>query len=169
MAEFGDCFNMYCQLGLGTEYEDIEKVDTGTISTYLNDIKVIECGYDFGLCINGAGKAIMFGRNGCGECGHDRSVEKISIPSCMQALKGLEDIVFVSGSCGYSHTILLTKDNDLYGFGANNYHQTGNIIQQKYRYQCAPYKITKKMIGIGNNSIIVGLICRNHTTIVVCE
>ena len=93
-------------------------------------------------------------------------MSKVITPFCIQELDGMKDVVFVSGSCGHDHTVLLDKENDVYGYGGNGSNQTGNIGGEKTKI--LPYKTTKKDIGAKELSI-VRVICDDSTTIVVCE
>ena len=165
-AVWGFGANKYDQLGLGPEYSEISKIDTPIINPYLKDITFIECGYDFSLCIEKNGRAYTFGRNSCGECGAGDNATVI-VPYCLQSIDELQDVVFVSGSCGHVHTILIDKYNNLYGFGDNEYHQIGNIYHTDE--QKVPYKITKKDVGIEENLMICRVICDDTTSIIICE
>ena len=117
------------QLGLGVDYKAVYAVGNATKNPYLNGIKFIQCGFDFSLCIDKDGKAYTFGYNGSGECGAGHT-DNIDIPFCIQSKEELDGVVFVSGSCGHEHTVLITKDNNLYGFGDNYFHQIGQFIQE---------------------------------------
>ena len=161
--------NIYHQLGLGPEYGDTDKVKTAIINPYLKNIKFIDCGYDFSLCIDEDGKAFTFGRNTMGECGAGHMNSVVDVPFCIQSTEQLKELVFVSGSGGHDHTMLITKDECLYGFGYNGECQTGNIGNPPVSAQYEPYKSTKTDIGIDEYGTIIKVICDNCTTIVVCE
>ena len=170
------CFgsNGYNQLGLGNEYEDENIVDTAIMNPYFkggtdeDKIAFADCGDEHSLCINNKGMAFMFGRGCLCAQANDGSV---MTPFCIQSIKGYEDVVFESGSCGYDHTVLISIKpiNALYGFGENGYHQTGNLQSEVTQYD--PYLTTKEDIGLDNPdpTNIVGVLCDYNTTIVICE
>ena len=163
------------QLGLGNEYKDKEHVNTAKINPYFKGdtserkIAFIDCGDNHSLCINIKGMAFMFGDNTYGQCAQENQ-SSVNIPFCIQSIEGYADIVFESGSGGSEHTVLLSIKpiNALYGFGKNQYHQTGNIQNEGIQYK--PFLITKEDIGLDPNiTNIVSVLCDYDTTIVVCE
>eukprot|EP00483_Globobulimina_turgida_P004208 UN04216 len=133
-----------------------------------NRIIFIECGDDFSLCISKNGKAFMFGANDFGQCGNEQD-DNIYIPFCIQSMDEFKHILFESGSLGSTHTQLISyyPHNNLYGFGSNSYHQTGNIKDSEY--QLLPYLNTKTDIGADKNSKIAGVLCGQEVTLVICE
>ena len=156
------------ELGLGPEKAG-EFIDAAKRSLHLEGIEFIECGIDFSLCIDGNGQAFMFGYNGTGECGAGPGFDSVDIPFCIQCCNeiDLKDVVFVLGSCGHDHTVLLTEQQDLYGFGGNASHQTGNY--KHTNAQWIPCLVRKDDIGIDLDCEIVDVICDNANTIVICQ
>ena len=169
-AVWGFGRNASGQLGLGPDFREWQ-VCNPRINPYFtgdkdeNRIAFIKCGFDFSMCMNERGKVFMCGSNSNGECGSGEKSSAfggIKTPYCIQSTVGLEKIFFVSGDCGESHTVLLSKDNDLYGFGGNSYNQSGNSL-------CKPVKIERKDIGIEEMEVIVRVICGRYSTVLVIE
>ena len=161
------------QLGLGPDFIDTQ-LNKPRINPYFkgdkeeNKIANVKCGFDFSMCISQIGKVFMFGSNVNAECGTgSRGFDGISKPFCIQSTVGLESAVFVSGDCGESHTILLSKDNNLYGYGGNSINQCG--IQSEDTTCNKPVKIEKKSIGIEESEVIARVICGRYSTVIVIE
>ena len=75
------------------------------------------------FAIDSEGKAYAWGLNTYGQCGNnDVSVD--NVPS-VAPIKALEDERFADIQGGEHHTIALTKDGRLFGFGRSDSHQLG--------------------------------------------
>ena len=114
------------------------------------------------------GKAFTFGQQIRGQCGNGRTSFYTKTPYCINDnYKQLRGVRFDKGSCGGHHTVLLDiKNQRIYGFGSNRYHQTGNCT--KDYSSLSPYVFTKEDVGVTNGNI-VNVICGSNNTIIVCE
>ncbi|KAF9430298.1 hypothetical protein BGZ94_007472 [Podila epigama] len=75
------------------------------------------------FAVDKAGKAYAWGLNTYGQCGNeDPNVDNVPSVAPIAALED-EEIVDIQG--GEHHTIALTKDGRLYGFGRSDSHQLG--------------------------------------------
>ena len=77
------------------------------------------------------------------------------------------DINIDDGSCGNSHTMLLTKSNQIYGFGANDHGQVSFNIKKPKIHK--PALLTKSDIGIDENNHIERVIAGCYTTVIICN
>ena len=86
-------------------------------------IKWINCGADYSLCIDFKGNCWLFGDNRSLQIGNgDMKIDVVDIPFLMQTYDELKDIRFKYGSCGYTHTVLLSRKEPqqyIYVFGCN--------------------------------------------------
>jgi len=76
------------------------------------------------ICDNGT--AMSFGRNDCGQLGHGDLV-RCDKPKIIESLK---HYTVVQASCGKGHTLLLTAEGILFGFGGNKMAQLGQGHQK---------------------------------------
>ncbi|KAF9116938.1 radical S-adenosyl methionine domain-containing protein 1 [Mortierella sp. AM989] len=75
------------------------------------------------FAIDKNGKALAWGLNTYGQCGND-DPNKDNIPT-VAPISALKDHDFADIQGGEHHTIALTKDGNLYGFGRSDSHQLG--------------------------------------------
>ena len=168
---FGD--NKYGQLGLGDGGTNKKYLDKAIMNPYFkgdcdeNKIGFIDCGHHYSLCVSTQGIAYLFGRNDNGQCGNGKygTGEKVTVPFCVSEL--ISNVRIESGSCSDSHTMLLTSDNTLYGFGYNLYNQAGN--RKRNKWQLTPFMITQDYIGVRKKGRIAKVICDSDTSMVICE
>ena len=170
--------NEYGELGLG----HMNDQDTAIMNPHFkgncdeNKIVFVDCGESHTMCISKDGKAYLFGENGHGQCGNGISLQYVKCgnaeslqyvrhPFCVN--ETMKNTMFESGSCGMFHTLLVSSDNTLYGFGYNHYYQTGNTTSDDD--QVTPYMISTEDIGVDKNATIVKVICDHNATIVICE
>jgi len=92
----------------------------------------VSCGPSFTLCCTGEGSVWSWGEGGCGQLGIGR--KKVQpIPTLVLPSAPHDSSPFTSVSCGWSHSLALTKSGSLYSWGLNNYGQLG-LGDQKTRY-----------------------------------
>ena len=115
--------NTQGQLGLGHNKD----VSLPTPIPNLPRISLISCGFNFTVCVDCEGFMWSFGENNSGQLGTgNKTIFKFNVP------QKIEDIPPVlSVSCGFSHTLIITTDNNLWSCGNNNFGQlclgsTGN-------------------------------------------
>lgn len=143
---------------------------------YNKNIKIssIYCGESHSFIICGdelnSGNVYCFGQNQHGESlGKFRKNDKKKYePICFQSVINDKNVNIKTGSCGNTHTMLLTKyTNKIYGFGANDHGQVSNYYKDTKIHK--PILLTKKQIGIHENSHIERVIAGCYTTIIVCD
>ncbi|ORZ05948.1 regulator of chromosome condensation 1/beta-lactamase-inhibitor protein II, partial [Lobosporangium transversale] len=92
-------------------------------STGAKNIFKVGAGSYHSFAIDKEGRAYAWGLNTYGQCGYENAkTENISSPTLIDALKS-EVTIDIQG--GEHHTIALTKDGKLYGFGRSDSHQLG--------------------------------------------
>jgi len=90
-------------------------------------VSTVECGNAHMAAVNANGMVLTWGRGVEGQLGHaftpdSQHPEQPDVP-VPRLVKGLENVISVA--CGKSHTIALTKDGVLYGWGATVAGQAG--------------------------------------------
>ena len=95
------------------------------VITELCDKNVIEFfnGDDFVLCLTSDNKLFSWGENYCGQLGIG-CVYKYRLYS-PQLITSFSDVNIVQVCCGYKHSLVLTEEGVVYGWGDNRYGQTG--------------------------------------------
>ncbi|OMJ88475.1 hypothetical protein SteCoe_9604 [Stentor coeruleus] len=117
--------NKYGQMGIA--YGDIEDVndDNGIYSTFIMiprlslsnkvSLKSISCGNRHALGITKEGKVLSWGNNSYGQLGNESLVFCQQFPEIISSLKS-ENIIRVAA--GYSHSLALTEEGQVYSFGS---------------------------------------------------
>ncbi len=85
------------------------------------NITVIKCGAYHSLALTQSGEVYAWGNSYWGQIGCGDNFDK-SMPT---KLKALNDIKIKMISCGYNHSMALTKDGSVYSWGSNGYSQLG--------------------------------------------
>ena len=116
-----------------------------TLLPNLPKIKMVSCGAFFTICVDEEGIIWSFGYNNFGQLGIGKQIEEsFNIPQKVQLLSPVQTI-----SCGHSHTIVITNDEDLWSFGFNDYAQLclGNQVEQFEPQQTQFYNIKNISAG----------------------
>ena len=133
---FGDFNTLFVTIddkvfGLGSNDDGVcgqgygGRIHEPIIITELCDKSVIEFfnGYNFVLCLTSDNKLFSWGNNYCGQLGIG-SVEQIK---CYwpQLITCLNNVKIMQVCCGGRHSLVLTEEGVVYGWGDNWYGQTG--------------------------------------------
>lgn len=160
--------NEHGQLGLDSnDINDIDKqyIDVAIVNKYFlsNNIKIksIYCGYDFSCCIDINNLCYLFGSNETGQIGNGNEYQyRVNTPYLLFN----KNIRFAS--LGVNHCILISVNNNIYTFGANNNHQCStkrdcdqNIVK--------PYLLEKQEIGISRRRHIHKVIAGHSTSLII--
>nr|CAB3265492.1 RCC1 and BTB domain-containing protein 1 [Phallusia mammillata] len=82
----------------------------------------IGCGQTASIAVTDGGEVYSWGYNGNGQLGVGNNVNQTN-PCRIAALQG---VVIQQVICGYAHTLALTDDGVVFGWGANSYGQLGS-------------------------------------------
>ncbi len=118
LYSFGD--NIYGQLGLGNN----TNTNIPTLVTVQDDlkVKVVSCGKLHTVIIAEDGNLYSFGDNSSGQLGLGDDTFEENLPTLVTIPGGLK-VKMVS--CGDSHTVIITEDDNFYSFGNNVAGQLG--------------------------------------------
>ena len=135
LTELGDVYacgdNTYGQLGNSTLVSSANwiKVSIQYPSTGLSPkIVSVVAGADHNLAVDEDGGVWVWGRNNYGQLGKGTRTKAEGTPSELNLGKindSDEDVVAESVAAGFSHSLILTTDGEVLGFGRNNSGQTG--------------------------------------------
>jgi alpha-tubulin suppressor-like RCC1 family protein len=94
------------------------------------------------MALTESGHVFSWGHNGFGQLGFGDNLNR-----CKPKMIELNGILIEKISCGPSHSLLLSRDKDIYAFGENDAGQVGNPTQDN---QLTPFKtsIQNKFIDI---------------------
>jgi hypothetical protein len=83
-----------------------------------NGEKVIQisCGYHHSMALTESGRVFSWGNNESGQLGHILDFKIVKKPLILSMSK---EIPIKKISCGFSHSLLLAREGDIYGFGYN--------------------------------------------------
>ena len=129
------------QLGLG---HNSMYVSLPTPIPNLPQISQVSCGADFTVCVDCEGFMWSFGYNDCGQLGTGNKATRFNIPQ-----KILDIPPVLSVSCGYSHTLIITTDSNLWSCGHNNFGQLclGNKESQLKPQKTSISNVSKTSAG----------------------
>ena len=86
-------------------------------------ISSISCGYNFYILLSSNGKVYSGGTNDHGElCSNDNNTNPRLTPEEIYEVTKLNEKI-IQISCGFKHAIILTNNNNVYGWGNNSYGQ----------------------------------------------
>jgi alpha-tubulin suppressor-like RCC1 family protein len=96
-------------------------------------VKAISCGFGHALALTESGCVYSWGNNNWGQLGVGDN-ENREIPT----LVILKDIIIEKISCGPKHSLLLSRDGDIYAFGKKTFKQS---VTEDKEFQTIPIKI----------------------------
>jgi alpha-tubulin suppressor-like RCC1 family protein/tRNA A-37 threonylcarbamoyl transferase component Bud32 len=149
-------YNQFGQIGNGNTNVQTEphKLE-GFMS---KKVKAISCGENHSMALTECGHVFSWGSNSDGQLGINKLEQlfsrllKIETQSNIPKLIEIKDdskldVVFVKLCCGQNHSILLSREGDIYTFGNNEFGQIGNGECGK-RYSPCKLKLKTKFIDI---------------------
>ena len=119
---------------LGLNDNDIEKTNMPILITNIPEMKRIECGARYSMCIDVNNDLWLFGNNEHGQLGLG-DTENRNKPIKHPILSNIMDI-----SAGNNSTFIKTLDHKIYAFGNNYYSQLG-IKSNKKSHQLTPIRV----------------------------
>ena len=120
--------NSQGQLGLGHNND----VSLPTPISNLPKISVISCGGDFTFCVNYEGFLWSFGSNDRGQLGTGNTTTYFNVPQIILDIPPVHSV-----SCGFTHTLIITTDSNLWSCGNNGY---GQLCLGNEKSQSKPQK-----------------------------
>jgi len=102
-------------------------------------IEAIACGYYHSMALTERGNVYSWGSNKYGQLGLKISNSSSNIPKLIKI-----NVIFKKISCGDAHSLLLSRDGDIYAFGSNQFGQLGDDKDQSE----TPLKLNNKNIFI---------------------
>lgn len=128
-------------------------------------ISLIKCGGEHSLAINEEnGYVFLFGDNNSAQIGNG-SYNEINCPFLIQSLPHFSTKIFVNGFLGVFHSILLSKNNEIFTFGCNNNGQCSSI--QLEHHITTPYHLKPTEFGLKDIRKIQSVIACESLTIFV--
>ena len=96
--------------------------DQTTPIKVMDNVSAVSCGQNHVAAIKTDGSLWMWGKNWYGEIGND--ISEFMEETCPTPVQVLDDVIAVS--CGNDHTVAITSDGTLWGWGNPDYGQLGN-------------------------------------------
>ncbi|XP_074111220.1 RCC1 and BTB domain-containing protein 1 [Cotesia typhae] len=142
--------------GISTNQNTPRKINSGLAG---KKIIQIACGQTSSVAVTNNGEVYAWGNNSVGQLGVGTYINQLS----PQKVTGLNGIVIAKVVCGYSHTMAMSDEGDVYVWGGNGYGQLGLGTKSN---ACQPVKLT---IGdMGRVSDIAAIHC-NHISAALAE
>eukprot|EP00324_Dicrateria_rotunda_P006650 CAMPEP_0206153752 /NCGR_PEP_ID=MMETSP1474-20131121/863_1 /ASSEMBLY_ACC=CAM_ASM_001110 /TAXON_ID=97495 /ORGANISM="Imantonia sp., Strain RCC918" /LENGTH=295 /DNA_ID=CAMNT_0053551691 /DNA_START=8 /DNA_END=892 /DNA_ORIENTATION=+ len=110
--------NFYGQLGLGNTLPQKKPVLCSSLSN--EDVMDIKCGIQFTIALTSNKYVLSCGDNSRSQLGRETDNDK---STSFQKVEDIAEIMRIG--CGYSHSLCIDINNDLYVFGYNEYGQLG--------------------------------------------
>eukprot|EP00095_Tigriopus_kingsejongensis_P000582 maker-scaffold372_size192401-snap-gene-0.50 protein:Tk00582 transcript:maker-scaffold372_size192401-snap-gene-0.50-mRNA-1 annotation:"rcc1 and btb domain-containing protein 1" len=141
LTDSGEIFawgqNTCGQIGSGTTTNQSSPRKVSTLFAGKN-VMAVACGQTSSLALLDNGEVYSWGYNGNGQLGLGNNINQLN-PSKVTAL---QNVVISKVVCGYAHTLALSDEGTLFGWGANTYGQlgTGNKANS-----CCPTKVATEI------------------------
>lgn len=146
-------------------------LQTGIITAFANDIALsspytaqVYAGENHSAIVKADGTLWTFGGNHLGQLGNGKRTlynskeKRTSNQDQKQPVKIMSNII--KAAVGDNHTLALTKDNVLYGFGSNRSGQLGAL---KSEYTLKPVKIMDGVTDVYANGFMSAVIKEDHS------
>ncbi len=135
--------NTYGQIGNGSF--DKQDVPIKLNCFYEEFVIDISCGGHHSMGLTNNGHVFSWGYNQFSQLGH-RENENLNKPKLIE----LKNVLITKISCGQYHSLLLSNDEIIYGFGNNDFGQIGIVTKEN---QIKPTKLNnqKKFIDIASH------------------
>ena len=129
-----------------------------------NNINIInvKAGASFVLCLTDKNTVYSFGTNWTGQCGYNTERDNDK----MQPYNIDVDVDIIDIICGGHHSILLTKQNNIYTFGYNKYNQCSSICTARAIF--VPH-MSDKVNELGNDYFITKIYALYYETIYIID
>ncbi|XP_060225409.1 probable E3 ubiquitin-protein ligase HERC4 isoform X3 [Meriones unguiculatus] len=131
-------------------HEKSRKKPEQVVALDAQNIVAVSCGDAHTLALNDKGQVYAWGLDSDGQLGLLGSEEWIRVP---RNIKSLSDIQIVQVSCGYYHSLALSKASEVFCWGQNKYGQLGLGIDCKK--QTSP-QLIKSLLGIPFMQVAAG-------------
>ncbi|KAK0179955.1 hypothetical protein PV327_005649 [Microctonus hyperodae] len=142
--------------GISTNQNTPRKINSGLTG---KKIVQIYCGQTSSMAVTNNGEVYAWGNNSVGQLGIGSYINQLS----PQRVTGLVGVVIEKVVCGYSHTMALTDEGDLYVWGGNGYGQLGLGTKSN---ACQPVKLSIPEMG---RICDIAAIHYNHISAVLAE
>lgn len=107
------------QVGVGREMEYLRPVEV-----FSEGVKQVCCGKNYSLALREDGRVFAWGENNRGEVGINSRADEIHKPKQVKLPK---NCVVVHISAGINHSVALTREGKVYGWGENKYNHLGTM------------------------------------------
>ena len=156
---FGIGYNRYGLCGQGHDDEIDELEIISEVCNSDDKVKEFVNGLDYVLCLTSENQLFSWGKNDHGQLGIG-SVDK-DILYEPQLIHSLNDVKIVQVCCGERHSLVLTEEGVVHGWGGNEYGQTGvGLHSDKVIMSPEKWKIGNKVTKIH---------CSNYQSFAITE
>jgi hypothetical protein len=143
LTKFGEVYawgeNKFGQIGNGSNNDQLE--NPIRIEGFDNEkVVMISCGAVFSMALTESGRVYSWGHKALGKLGIESNR---SFDNRRPNRVSIEDHLIAKISCGHSHSLLLTKNEEIYAFGDN---KCGQLGIGSYEIQSIPMKLDMKNI-----------------------
>jgi hypothetical protein len=142
---------------LGFGHDDIVQEKTTLHELCFKSIIDLKTGFDHAIALTNDGKVFSWGFNDCGQIGNGKLDRFYHKPRLNKYLIHIKSI-----SCGFNHSLVLTRNGEVYAWGSNNWGQIGSGSVKLNQ------PIPKKVMGLQNEKIIA-ISCGGYHSLALTE
>ena len=125
----------------------------------------VDAGYRYSAALTNQGRLFMWGSRTEGQLGDAAGTTKVILPSERNSLLGLNvGETVVDFDLGHSHTLVLTSEGRVIGFGSNNFGQVGKLSTST---TSLPFDMTSNLVLLGEG--VTSLIGGHGATVVITD
>ena len=153
----------YGQLGINGLPAKNSKA-TLPITVLATDIVNVACGQMHSVFLDIHGRVFTMGLNKHGQLGMEPPTKclKSSIPSLIELPAPVDKI-----SCGWHHTLVLTRDGELWGWGRSDHGQLTNMYATGDNWIDVPVRLSWKPVRLQQSSTTEAMICGSEHVLTI--
>jgi alpha-tubulin suppressor-like RCC1 family protein len=144
-------WNYFGQIGIKSNRDVFKPIRVNEFNG--EKVKAISCGLWHSMALTESGRVFSWGNNAWGQLGIENSEEEhiSEFSNSPKLIKLDENIVIEKISCGSEHSLLLSRESDIYGSGRNEFRQLGTNTEKEI--QLKPIKLihSQKFIEISSH------------------
>jgi hypothetical protein len=144
-------WNYFGQIGIKSNRDVFKPIRVDEFNG--EKVKAISCGLWHSMALTKSGRVFSWGNNAWGQLGIENSEEEhiSEFSNSPKLIKLDENIIIERISCGSEHSLLLSREGHIYGFGRNEFRQLGTNTEKEIQLRPIKLIYSQKFIEIASH------------------